>query len=250
MSYKLLTVKNFKVLKGLAQGYNTAILHLSPEKVSGYGNVCASATEGCKAVCLNTSGHGRYSNVQNARKERTRLYFLENQKFKDTLREDIDTFIRRSKKNDLIPVFRLNGTSDLPMLAREFALEYPEIMFYDYTAHPKPWTRTLPNYDLTFSLKENNTIQAMAALENGIRVAAVFDELPETYLGYKVINGENSDLRFLEPKNVIVGLTPKGKARHDKTGFVIRTRDKVLNRRAFARRPGEFQIHPSVRLGV
>lgn len=244
MSYKLLTVKNFKILKGNKFGYNTAILHLSPERVSGYGNVCASATEGCKAVCLNTSGHGRYSNVQNARKERTRKYFLENETFKAELREDIETFIRRSKKNDLIPVIRLNGTSDLPMLAHEFAEAYPEIQFYDYTAHPKPWQRVLHNYDLTFSLKENNTVAAMAALENGIRVAAVFDELPETYLGYPVINGEESDLRFLDPKGVIVGLTPKGKAKHDKTGFVIRLKGKQ-ERKKMVRVPG-LQIHPNV----
>lgn len=249
MSYNLLTTKNFKVLKGLSQGYNTAILHLSPERVSGYGNVCASATEGCKAVCLNTSGHGRYSNVQNARKERTRKYFLENDKFKAELREDIETFIRRSKKNELIPVIRLNGTSDLPMLAHEFAKEFSDIQFYDYTAHSKPWQRELPNYDLTFSLKENNLIHAMAALENGVRVAAVFDELPETYLGYPVINGEDSDLRFLEPKGVIVGLTPKGKAKHDKSGFVIRLKEK--EKRKFSRQPGMLQIHPSVaRIGA
>ena len=32
---------------------------------------------------------------------------------------------------------------------------------------------------------------------------------PETYKGYKVINGDLHDMRFTDPKNVIVGLKEK-----------------------------------------
>jgi hypothetical protein len=52
-------------------------------------------------------------------------------------------------------------------------------------------------------------------------VAAVFSELPETYLGKPVINGDESDLRFLDAQGVIVGLVAKGKAKKDKSGFVV-----------------------------
>ena len=36
-----------------------------------------------------------------------------------------------------------------------------------------------------------------------------------------VINGDESDLRFLDPRGVIVGLKAKGKARKVQTSFVI-----------------------------
>ena len=37
----------------------------------------------------------------------------------------------------------------------------------------------------------------------------------------KVVNGDESDLRFLDPRNSIVGLKAKGKAKKDTTGFVV-----------------------------
>jgi hypothetical protein len=58
-------------------------------------------------------------------------------------------------------------------------------------------------------------------LSQGFNVAALFDSLPETFLGFPVIDGTEHDLRFMDPKGVIVGLVPKGKAKTDDTGFVI-----------------------------
>ena len=52
-------------------------------------------------------------------------------------------------------------------------------------------------------------------------VAVVFKDVPSTYKGLKVINGDIHDLRFLDESNVIIGLTAKGKARKDKSGFVV-----------------------------
>jgi hypothetical protein len=53
-------------------------------------------------------------------------------------------------------------------------------------------------------------------------LAVVFrGTMPEKFLGRKVINGDKDDLRFLDPKNVVVGLKAKGKARKDNSGFVI-----------------------------
>ena len=46
-------------------------------------------------------------------------------------------------------------------------------------------------------------------------------QLPETYLGYQVINGDQTDLRFNDDVGVIVGLKAKGKAKKDCSGFVI-----------------------------
>jgi len=44
--------------------------------------------------------------------------------------------------------------------------------------------------------------------------------MPETYEGTPVFNGDDSDLRFLDPKGVVVGLYAKGKAKKDTSGFV------------------------------
>jgi len=47
------------------------------------------------------------------------------------------------------------------------------------------------------------------------------DKLPKTFNTKEVINGDLTDLRFLDPVNVIVGLKAKGKAKKDYSGFVI-----------------------------
>ena len=74
-----------------------------------------------------------------------------------------------------------------------------------------------PNYHLTYSLNEDNYDKAMEVLKQGGNVAVVFrNELPQTFKGYRVINGDEHDLRLLDPKNVVVGLKGKrqGKNRY------------------------------------
>ncbi len=220
----LLTVKNIKTQKGEKFGYSTAILHLAPFTLSGW-NVCPKASQGCAKACLNTSGHGRYQRVQNARIRRTEMFYNEREQFEILLKIDIETVIRRAKKNNQIPAIRLNGTSDLPALAIKFARMFPDVQFYDYTKIVKTFDRKdLPeNYHLTFSRSETNQTEVEKVLGQGGNVAVVFDKsMPETWLGYEVVSGEESDLRFLDKQNVIVGLVQKGRAKHDVSGFVVR----------------------------
>ena len=67
------------------------------------------------------------------------------------------------------------------------------------------------NYHLTFSCSETNEKIAKIVLQLGGNVAVVFrNQLPETWNGYKVINGDESDLRFLDKQGVVVGLIEKG----------------------------------------
>ena len=47
--------------------------------------------------------------------------------------------------------------------------------------------------------------------------------MPIYFKGREVVNGDESDLRFLDKSNVIVGLKAKGKAKKDTSGFVIQT---------------------------
>lgn len=223
----LLTYQNAKTQKGEKKGYLTGILYLKPEQSGGRGNVCPKATEGCKASCLNTAGRGAFDQVQAGRQRKTDLYFDNQKQFVADLIVEVGKLVKRAEKLDLTPCVRINGTSDLPSLAREVAKACPTVQFYDYTKLPNPHKRTLKNYHLTFSKSESNMDECLKALENGINVAVVFEKtLPKTYLGYKVINGDESDLRFLDKKNkgkaVIVGLTAKGRAKKDATGFVVR----------------------------
>ena len=58
--------------------------------------------------------------------------------------------------------------------------------------------------------------------EKGGNISAVFrDFIPKKYEGFRVVNGDETDLRFLDPKNCIVGLIAKGKGKKDYSGFVL-----------------------------
>jgi len=226
MQTKLLTFSNAKTTKGEKKGYLTGILYLAPASTSGVINVCPKASEGCKKACLFTAGRGAYNNVQEARKRKTLEYYNDRDGFIETLLKDIDIARKVADKKGLTLVLRPNGTSDLPFIGRKVAEANPDIQVYDYTKVSKPWERQLPNYRLTFSRSETNEAECIEALDHGINVAVVFSTkkgqaLPETYLGRKVVDGDETDLRFLDETGVIVGLRAKGKAKQDTTGFVV-----------------------------
>ena len=228
---KLLSIGNPKILKGMKQGYMTYILHLAPADVSGY-NTCPKATAGCKAACLNTAGRGgmfkkgETTNViQQARIRKTRWFFEDRESFLATLKDDIRKAIRQSEKKGLIPVFRLNGTSDLSWEKYGIIQEFPNVQFYDYTKILGRKVNGLANYHLTFSAADGNDNDVRKAIKEGYNIATVFgikksQPMPETYEGTPVFNGDESDLRFLDPKGVVVGLYAKGKAKKDTSGFV------------------------------
>lgn len=238
---KLLSTGNPKVLKGMKQGFNTYILHLAPADLSGY-ETCAKRTAGCTAACLNTAGRGgmfkRGENtnvIQQARIRKTKMFFENRVEFMATLVKDIELAIKQSKKMELVPVFRLNGTSDLAwekyevvrngQLFRNIFTAFPEVQFYDYTKILGRKVKDIPNYQLTFSAADGNDADVYRAIAEGLNVATVFGikktlPMPEFYNGLPVFNGDESDLRFLDPKGVIVGLYAKGKAKKDTSGFV------------------------------
>jgi hypothetical protein len=230
---KLLTIGNPKTLKGEKEGFLTFILHLAPADLAGY-QTCPKATAGCKAACLNTAGRGGMfkpggtNTIQEARKRKTRMFFENRTEFMAMLVADIQRGIKYAEKRGFIPVFRLNGTSDIAwekIRVGEFrnVMEmFPSIQFYDYTKILG--RKNLPsNYSLTFSRAESNEMDSRLAASSGMNVAVVFSAkiLPEVYMGRRVFNGDESDLRFLDPKGVIVGLYAKGRAKKDTSGFVV-----------------------------
>ena len=238
---RLLSVGNPKVLKGLKQGYNTYILHLAPAKLSGY-ETCPKRTIGCTDSCLNLAGRGGMfkkgettNNIQKARIRKTKMFFENRVEFMADLVKDIELAIKQSEKKGLIPVFRLNGTSDLSFekyevirngkLYRNIFSAFPDNIFYDYTKVLGRKIADIPNYSLTFSAADGNDTDVFKAIAQGYNIAVVFGikktlPMPDEYMGLPVFNGDESDLRFLDPKQVIVGLYAKGKAKKDVTGFV------------------------------
>lgn len=218
----MLTVGNPKTQKGEKLGYLTGILHLAPARLSGY-EVCASRSTGCTAGCLNFSGRGRFTRTQEARIRKTQLWFQDRDKFKADLIRSIEALERKAARENLTPAIRLNGTSDImwERIWPELFDRFSHIQFYDYTKHGNRWD--LPdNYDLTFSRAEQTGLWTVQeTLKKGRNVAVVFDNLPDTWAGYPVTNGDETDLRFLDPKPSIVGLKAKGDARHDTSGFVV-----------------------------
>jgi len=246
---------NAKTVKGQKKGYQTAVLYLAPSTTSGY-QTCASASPGCRAACLNTAGRGAFSTTQAARIRKTREFFADRGRFLRRLVQHIHKANARAQRKGLTSVVRLDGTSDLRWEAKRFAADeltvaigaeyganlavgqsvnvfevFPSVQFYDYTKHGN--RRDIPaNHHLTFSLAENNDATAAEQLLAGRNVAVVFDHRepkPErVMLGgewWPVIDGDETDLRFLDPRGVIVGLKAKGPARKDTSGFVRRGPD-------------------------
>lgn len=239
---QLLTIGNPKTVKGEKRGYRTAVMHLAPHTLSGF-NVCPMATAGCAAACLNTAGRGGIglvnggtNTIQEARKRRTHWYFEDRAGFMAALVREIRAHVRRCERDGYIPAIRLNGTSDIRWEtvpaegAPNVMTLFPDVQFYDYTKLPN--RRNLPpNYHLTYSLAEGdrNWRGHLLALENGYCVAVVLRgagdsrhplPMPASWNGRALVDGDDSDLRFLDPAGAYIGLRAKGRAKTDTSGFV------------------------------
>ena len=183
-------------------------------------------------ACLNTSGHGQRNSVQDSRIAKTQKLFEQEQEFLTQLVDEIGKAIKSAKRKGMTPCFRLNLTSDIPWETKKidgktiFEL-FPDVQFYDYTKGFRRMKNFLDgkmptNYHLTFSRSENNQNFCELVAKLGGNVAVVFrNYIPEKYMGLPVVNGDETDLRFLDGCNVVVGLIEKGMAKKDETGFVV-----------------------------
>ena len=224
--FKLLSTANPKIQKGTKLGYLSFILHLAPATLSGK-ETCPKRTAGCTAACLNTAGRGgmfkkgeNTNMIQKARIRKTEYFFNDRDAFMADLEADITKAIKFAAKQGLTPVFRLNGTSDLSWEKYGIIEKFPQVQFYDYTKVLGRKTAHLPNYHLTFSKADGNDADVAKALAQGLSVVAVYDEIPEG-----VPSADETDLRFLDPKGVMLGLKAKGRAKKDYSGIVIRLKE-------------------------
>ena len=223
---KLLSKNNAKLVKGEKLGFLTLGLSLAPFTLSGV-NLCPHASKGCAAACLNTAGMGRFPNVQAGRLKKAKMFNDNLPEFLAQLETDIAAGVRKAAKLGVKLAVRLNVLSDVAWERFNIMQKFPQVNFYDYTKNPfraKSFAAgKLPaNYHLTFSRSEKNQSAVADMVALGVNVAVVFrDALPENYLGRKVVSGDISDLRFLDGAGVVVGLSMKGKAKADETGFVV-----------------------------
>lgn len=231
----ILTQGNAKIVKGEELGYVTKGIHFAPANLSG-NEVCQWRSKGCTASCLNTAGRGRMNSIQASRIAKTKLFFDKQMDFLFKLSKEISSSIKTATKKSMQSVFRLNLTSDIAWESVFFNEEqpqtifdkFPSTQFYDYTKSFKRMAQYLgknkefpKNYHLTFSRSETNDKLCEMVLEMGGNVAVVFrNQLPQTWKGYEVINGDENDLRFLDKQGVVVGLIEKGMAKQDESGFV------------------------------
>ena len=255
---QLFTFDNGKTPKGEKQGYLTAIMYLAPSDLSGYQMCPFARLAQCETPCLNTAGRGKFDNVQKARIRKTLMFQQHRGKFDALLIKEMHRAQRKADKMGLTLVVRLNGTSDIPWenepvlfvkvpLPPESGYEYelqgltifecfPNTQYYDYSKYPT--RHKLPaNYHLTFSYSGVDSFKPIVKKWRNKRVeqnmAVVFESEQAKYQTkfYNVVNGDESDLRFLDKRSavpgyinqfVVVGLTAKGNAKNDTTGFVVR----------------------------
>lgn len=242
---------NPKTIKGQKRGYMTAVLYLAPADTSGTQLCPVSEIAGCVASCLNTAGRGGMAagnatftapngqalpdnTVQRARLRRTDWFNRDQAGFMAALSDEIRAFVRKARARRLVPVVRLNGTSDIRwenvpcgQHANVFAA-FPRVQFYDYTKIPNRRVAGIANYHLTFSYSHRPqyapiVAKAVTNYSAGVSFSVVFHgAMPAYFLGRPVVNGDESDLRFLDPAGVVIGLTAKGRAKRDASGFVVR----------------------------
>ena len=225
-----------KTIKGEQLDILTGILYGSPANTcSPRWTMCALAkTAQCDKDCLVSAGRGRFENVHRARVRKT-LYFKQYQQdFMMLLVKNINSLIRKAGKLGLTPAVRLCGTWDVQWEKVFFEYQgktvtildvFPDLQLYDYTKVPG---RKVPeNYHLTFSYsgapKFQKVIKKQLAKDPKTNLAVVFQGTqPKTFFGRKLINGDDSDVRFLDEHFSIVALTAKGMAKTSDSPFIVK----------------------------
>ena len=243
---KFFSTDSAKAIKADKFGYLNAINYMAQADTGSVGfkkyfTLCPDASDGCKSLCL-----GKYSgqaamvkdlekginSVRASRIAKAQWFMSDRQAFMREMSGHVRAMSRKAKRENKKLAIRPNGSTDIAFEyikghnGQTLPQQFPDTQFVDYTKSMKRMLNPNrpSNYHLTFSLSEINMHEAIHVLANGHNVAVVFGHgLQDRYLGHRVIDGTEHDLRHLDPSPVIVGLDPKGKkAKNDTSGFVVR----------------------------
>jgi hypothetical protein len=221
----LLTTKQYKLDKGLKSGVITGGITLSPAFEARtilkrpLPSSCAMFGK-CADGCLVKTGHNQFPLALVARARRTAWWYDDRSAFLAQAIHEFKTLQRKAERQNMQAAGRPNLLSDLPVMARAIARAIPTMDFYDYSKLKRTWTRTLPNYHLTYSVSERSTVaDVQQAFAHGINCAVVVDvpkgePLPSRYTSHGItrptVDGDVNDLRFQDPQGVFVLLRWKG----------------------------------------
>jgi hypothetical protein len=242
MENRIFSVDSAKAIKARGYGYLNAIHYMAPADVAGVGDLCPSRTPGCTAACLGWySGQASMvahdadiNSVRQSRMDKARRFMRDRAAYMRDVVRSIELAERKAARMGLQLCVRMNGSTDISwegiacerdgVRFRNLMEAFPHIQFVDYTKIASRMRRALPaNYHLTLSRTERNDATVADVVRAGGNAAVVFDSVPAVWQGLTVIDGDAHDLRHLDPRGVIVGLTPKGrKAKRDTSGFIVR----------------------------
>ena len=225
---------NTKIAKSSKSKLGTDKVRIASLSMMPNIHLCPSQEiAGCREACLVSAGRGRFDNVAQGRRRKTDWFMDDRDGFVVQLRKEMTSFIHTCKRQAVKPVFRLNTISDIQWERLiDIEDEFGDAFLYDYTKLAKRLGRTPDNYKLMFSFSNasnyRNQLRTALRENTDTPIAVVFDcEIPETFLGLPVIDGDRSDIDNVQSGRVIIGLKAKGQAKYDETGFVVRDPELV-----------------------
>ena len=231
---KLITKANAKFEKADDDGsaYTQVGVTMSPAWESGV-NMCAFASNGCAMSCLKTTARQTWPAALQARILRTHLFMFHRDVYLEYVERDLASERKAAHKRGERLVVRADTLSDtnVEIIYRNLMLECDQWM--DYTKNPHRYAKFLAgkmpaNYHLTFSRSETNERQAFDFVRDGgtatlvVRDARALEYfVTHGYAGLPCVTGELNDRRWEDPKGHWVLLVAKGKAKTERTGFVV-----------------------------
>lgn len=235
MRNQIFSTDSPKAIKADKYGYLNAIHYMAPADLSGV-DLCPFRSKGCTKLCLGAHSGAAiyYPTVLQSRIAKAKRFMADRHGYMADVVKAINTAKRQAKRKGKTLCVRLNGSTDISFegirdaSGRNVFELFPDVQFVDYTKNWTRFNRALPsNLHLTFSRSETNETKALELLARGVNVAVVFaDTAPLWWNGYRVIDGDEHDLRHLDPRGArgfVIALSPKGpKAKKDTSGFVVK----------------------------
>lgn len=213
----LFTIHNTKLQKSEKFGYKSVGLSLLPHRLANENvDLCGGrSTSLCRSFCINFSGRNGLSKIQEGRKKKTLDFLRDRKGFLQKLNIELQYLQNLAEDEGFKLTARINMYSDINFQNHIVLNDKniydlnPSVQFVEYSKHYSRKSNS-SNLHYTYSYDKEYHDEALEVLKRGDNLAVIFPNiLPNEWNGYKVINGDVHDLRFLDPKNVVVGLKYK-----------------------------------------